>query len=279
MNEEKSIIDLAQGRTPQAPSEPTNIAEQEAMRPNQRRDTPGDKSKEFASIMDGLLENVQDSTGWMEIELPSRCAASIRPFNYEDERILRSVGKTTSDAKKMLKNLMSRCVKGIEIDDLHAGDFTYILFKLRELSYGNEYQITITCEKCGGENELRVELDKLKVNYAEEGWSKPVEVMLPDSQKRVTLRKPLVRDVEKLEDLSNMTENLWRFVTEIEGHSDRMIIQTFITKTTVKDIATIRETLLRDDVGLDTSVRYVCKGCNLDTSVELPMTADFFTVS
>ena len=277
MNEEKSIIDLAKGRTPQSPT--AENAPEVAPRPHQRQtSTEGDQSQQFSKIMGSLLENVQDSTAWREVELPSRNTVEIRPFNYEDEKLLRSINKQR-DGVSVVTKLVQRCTKEVDIDSLISADFTFILFKLREMSYGNEYKLSITCDDCGGENELIVELDKLGVNYADSDLSEPETVTLPDSGKTVTIRQPLVRDSKSLEDLSKITENLWRFVTEIEGHKDRMIIQTFITKTTVKDVATIREAILKDDVGLDTAVRYVCKDCDSDNSIMLPMTPAFFTVS
>ena len=280
MTEEKSIIDLAQGRTPQSPgAEQSAAPAEQALRPNQRAENqPGDKSKEYSDILNSLLENVQSSNEWVQIELPTRRPAQIRPFNYEDEKILRSIGKATN-AAGVLKELISRCLKDVDIDSMYMGDFTYTLFKLRELTYGNEYKIEVNCEECGGKNELNVELNNLNVNYADDDFMKSTVVTLPDSKKNVTIRKPLVRDSETVDDMSKFTENLWRFVTDIEGHTDRMIIQTFIRKTTVKDISTIRENIGGSEVGLDTAVRYLCRDCNADNSVQLPLTPDFFTVS
>jgi|10_taG_2_1085330.scaffolds.fasta_scaffold04439_2 hypothetical protein len=278
MTEEKSIIDLAQGRGPQAP-EGAPSSEENTMRPHERAENhKGDKTREMSNILNSLLENVQDAGKYIDVELPSRGLVQLRPFNYEDEKVLRSV-KKGQNAQNVLTNLIGRCVKDLDVNELGTGDFTFLLFKLRELSYGDNYKITVECEDCGEKNELEVQLSKLNVNYADENYSKPIKVLLPDSKKTATLRRPKIKDAASMDDLEKLMNNLWRFVTDIEGHSDRMLIQNFIKKTTVRDVATVREALLSEEVGLDTAVRFLCRACESDTSVALPMTADFFTVS
>ena len=71
--------------------------------------------------------------------------------------------------------------------------------------------------------------------------------------------------------------NLWRFVEEIDGHSQKSIISKVIPQLPLKDAHTLLDAVGGSDYGLDTKVRFVCDYCNHNEIMELPITADFFT--
>ena len=130
---------------------------------------PVDTTKK--DILEALTANIRSD--WVEIELPTRnqfypegTCVTIRPFAYAEEKML----MTSSKAKNfnIINNLMKRCIQGIDLQELTLADKVYLLFKLREISYGNSYKVELTCEGCEHPNALDIEINKLHVNYAPE---------------------------------------------------------------------------------------------------------------
>lgn len=71
--------------------------------------------------------------------------------------------------------------------DLCIGDFTFLLHKLRIVTYGSEYRISTTCPWCGTAQEDEISLDDLEYKGDVEGARKCLEFDLPKSKKHIVL--------------------------------------------------------------------------------------------
>ena len=278
MNDQKSIIDLAKEAT--RPPESTQATSSEPARIVNPKEDP--KGASIDATLKSLLSNVEGKKGWIPLDLPSKGFAgypetiSIRPFNFEDEKLLRSI-QNVSKGDVVINNLISRCVQGVDSQDLTIFDKTYVLFKLREISYGNEYIIQGQCGACGEENELSVNLSDIPIKYATEGLVR--DITLPDSQVVAKIRPVLSKDEVLFKKASDIMDNLWKFVVSINGHTERMIIQKFITQTTGKDVTVIREAVMEEKAGMDMKVRFECNSCASEERTVLPLNESFFSVS
>tara|TARA_R100000458_G_C8197599_1_gene189156 strand:- start:26 stop:850 length:825 start_codon:yes stop_codon:yes gene_type:complete len=274
MNENRSIIDIAQA----AKKEQQGVPEAQTSRV-QTDNSQADALKE-------LLKKVDSKIAWVDLELPSRGLLSdgdnvtvqIRPFTFEDEKILRTV-KNANQAADVIKVLIQRAVKGLNYDKLTLADKTYLIFKLREISYGNEYDIELECPKCQAKNGLRVELNKLPIKYLEQEEVSNNKVTLPDSEVEVEFRYPMADDDSNMTDMGNLMDGLWKFVKSVGGHDSRMVIQQFISRTTGKDVLTLQNRIFGIDYGLQTKVNFICNSCQNDSALELPLNESFFNVS
>ena len=280
MTEDKSIIDLARaGQTPPQDTQPN---------PQPTRDTnPGnskDARAEVSDALDSLLTKVRGKFNWIPIDLPgagllgSPAVVNIRPFNFEDEKILRNI-KKISDGSKVVQKLIERCTEGINYPTLSLVDKNYILYKLREVSYGDSYNVEVTCPQCSDVNSLGILFSELPVVYATEELLSNLKVTLPDSEVVVSYKLPTVAEEELLSDASNILDHLWRFIKDINGHTERIVIQGFLPKTTAKDVATLRGEVFNTNIGLQTKVGFICNGCSNDSIIELPITESFFNVN
>jgi hypothetical protein len=111
-------------------------------------------------IISQLLENAP-SIEEIPVDLPSKNKfynledsgkpITIRPMTFQDERAMMSNKNVNID---ILNVLLSRCVSNISIGNLLQIDKLYILIKLRELSYGDEYNATIPCTSCRRDNSV-----------------------------------------------------------------------------------------------------------------------------
>jgi len=285
MSENKSIIDLAQeaGNAPKAQQEaPVQESAPRTQAP------PANSSQEDTSMRDtlaSLLSKVEEKTAWVSVDLPTAgvftngiASVEVRPFTFEDEKILRSI-KKASDGSKIINTLINRCTKDLDFNELSLVDKNFILFKLRELSYGSDYKIEAECVPCGTSNELTVELDKLPVTYASLDSRNNTKLMLPDSEVEIDYIMPTANDEKFINNTDHLMDNLWRFVRSVGGHTERMIIQGFISKTTGKDVTVLRNAIFNNDYGLQTKVNFVCNSCGSDSVIDLPINESFFDVS
>ena len=283
MSENKSIIDIAkahQGGQP-APTQGDVPA-----RPRTETVNPKNEDTSMNDALNSLLEKVEKKVGWVDIELPTRGFYSdspgtiqIRPFVFEDEKILRNIKKAT-DGVKVIETLIKRCTNNLDYSTLTLVDKNFILVKLRELSYGTNYGIHATCADCEFKNELNVEMDKLPLVYAENENSLHTKVSLPDSEVEVEFKIPTVKDEKYLTEVDSIMDNLWRLVKSVGGHTERVIIQGFIQKTSAKDIVVLRNAIFEGNrLGVQTEVNFICGSCGTHSVIDLPINESFFDVS
>ena len=234
-------------------------------------------------IIEDILINVPTSTD-LEVELPSECQVydledpnmpiMVRPMTFDDEKSLVSAKKEEDPVNIILQ----RCVTNIKVMDLLPMDKLYLIMKLREISYGDDYKTLLLCQECGAENPTTIKLSELNVNPVPDGFEDPITFTLPIAKKEVKVRLPRVRDEKVFSSVETVLDQLWRFVVEIEGHSDKSIIAAVMDKLPLKDMRTILNSI-KSDYGVDTKVKLACKECGGVSVVDLPIDASFFDVN
>jgi len=232
-------------------------------------------------IINELLKDIPTETT-ITIDLPSECRAynideseiiTLRPMTFEDEKSL--IGTQGEDPVNLI---LERCLTGIKVMDLLPLDKLYLIMKLREISYGDDYDTVLICDHCKTENPTKVKLSSLNVNPVPDDFSDPITVFLPTIKREAKIRLPRVRDEKTLSDPEVALNQIWRFVQEIDGHSDKSIIAAVVDKLPLVDIKTILKAF-ETDYGLDTKVKLQCKSCGGVSIIELPITSNFFGVS
>ena len=303
---EKSLIELAREHIEEVGAKPEDgvsvpEAPSVANRPVKETITPihektPDKSQtpgvtehfdgKLADAVADLLGGIETSQDWRSLLLPSRgmayvdCEESvlIRPFTFKQERKLRSI-KNTTHGTKIINSLIKDCVQGLDYESMTLEDKNYILFKLREISYGDSYTITAECGACGAGNKLSLLISEVPVKYAEEGYEEPFTITLPDSKQECRFITPRCKDEHYLESADKLTDNLWRFALSIGKYSEKKVLQGFFEATTVKDIAFFREEITKERYGMNKNMSYECADCGGIAESLIPFTESFFSVS
>ncbi len=151
--------------------------------------------------------------------------------------------------------------------------------RLRQLSYGENYEFKVDCPKCGKESQVSMSLNDLIVNEIPDDLTDPREVTLPVCKKKVKVRFPRVRDESFLMTAEQVNNNIYKLVESVEGITDLLIINQFIKKLPLRDIKAIVKEINRTDLGMDPRVLFECPKCFKSTEVSIPITANFFSVS
>ena len=304
---EKSLIELAKEHMEQAGADPTQgvsvpdapatsaPASTEIPADDLKFNTPQEKKEpvikdSFEGTLNDavkdLLKNVGGGEEWIVLNLPSRGKSyrdhdgtvTIKAFTYREEKKLRSI-KKVNQANNIIKSLFDDCVQGLDYDSMTLEDKNFILFKLREISYGDKYVISAECTDCGAENKLNLLISEIPVEYAADDFSEPLEITLPDSKQPVKFVQPRAKDEKYLDDMVSLTENLWRFALSVGEHSDKKILRQFFEKTTVRDIAFFRENVGKSHYGFTKQVSFDCASCGETTNTVVPFNESFFSVS
>tara|TARA_R100000951_G_C2633449_1_gene178475 strand:+ start:644 stop:1387 length:744 start_codon:yes stop_codon:yes gene_type:complete len=234
-------------------------------------------------IINDLLKDLPSDTA-VEVDLPSEnkvynledpgSPITVRPMTFEDEKAL--VGSKKGDDPVNI--ILQRCTSNIKISDLLSMDKLYLIMKLREISYGDDYNTLLVCTHCKEENPTTIKLSTLNVNPVPDDFEDPITVMLPTLKKEAKIRLPRVRDEKIMMDTETALDQLWRFVVEIAGHTDKSVIAPVIDKLPLKDVRTILNSI-KSDYGVDTKIKFECNSCGGVSIVDLPIDANFFDVS
>lgn len=100
---------------------------------------------------------------------------------------------------KVMADIIDDCIVsevGMSSYDMCLGDFQYLMYKLRTVTFGPEYEMSGICPYCGAENYIVVNLDELTVYEYEDNLIDEFEVKLPVSGSEVllTLQTPRILD-------------------------------------------------------------------------------------
>ena len=207
---------------------------------------------------------------------PKNSEVTITSIKFEDEKQLASSSKNNINPVNLI---LTKCVKGVDINSLLLIDKLFLLLKIREVSYGSEYPAEITCPHCQSGSEIKINLSDLLINYIPQEISDPREIKLPKLNKTAKVRFPRVSDEDYLMSPDGTYANLWRFVTELNGITDPVFISKAIPKMHIMDIKYIISQIMRTDLGLNPKFLFECGFCGRDSKVEVPINENFFSVT
>lgn len=299
------------------------------------KDTSQFKELDGPELLDSVL-GAEDSEfmPWEEVTLPSqgkyyvdnddnpmmgKGVVEVRPMGLAAEKILAT--QRLAQSGKSLDYLFKKCVKfpnNFDPVNLLAGDRTFLLYYIRGITHGNDYEFTVTCtnDACRKTSIKEYDLNSLAGSiktYNPELGNEPFKVVLPYLTERVG--KPfwvevrLMRGYDMLDILqahkkssphrkeidSRLTaddlpqdqldrtieRNIDMLIHSVMGNTDRHKITQFIKsdKMHSSDTATIREFINDNSPGIDTSVTVTCDHCGNEMKMELPITEGFFRPS
>ena len=244
------------------------------------------EQESYDSIVSDILKEVPEGE-FVEAEFPSRGLfyelddpskpVTIRPMTFEDERGLASLQE--GNPTKTLDYLMSRCVGNMHSSQFLEMDKLYVLVKVRELSYGDSFDVDVECPNCYKKEPISIDISKLHIDRLPEDFKDPREVHLPVCNKKAVIRFPRSSEADYLTNVDTIESNLWRFIISIDGHTNKKIISDVTKKLPLRDMHTILGGMLEKSYGIDTRFLYVCNSCKKETQMEVPFDETFFTMS
>tara|TARA_R110000824_G_scaffold16054_6_gene66990 strand:+ start:954 stop:1703 length:750 start_codon:yes stop_codon:yes gene_type:complete len=202
---------------------------------------------------------------------------SVRPMTFADEKAIVSTKRNARVDSASL--LISRCVEGVEVSDLLIVDKLFLLLKIRELSYGDDYKAQAICTRCAAQNTLNIQLSELTCIFAdpEENLSSR-KITLPGIKKDAVVMTTTILDEEYLKE-DNILSNIWRFVHSIGGNETKAVIAKVVEKLPISDVHTLLKEINLLNYGIQTEVTFDCEGCSNPNIISLPINENFFSVN
>lgn len=211
-----------------------------------------------------------------------------RPYTVKEEKIL-MIAMESKDQKQIIramKDVISNCVTGIDVNKITSFDIEWIFLKLRSKSVGEKSNLKLKCLKddCDGQTEIQLDLESIELK----GEQKEKTIELTDTV-GCTVRYPTVEVVEKYE-----AEKL----TSINGAFDMIVdcIESIYDAENVYDCKNEDPKDVREFLDSLSSTQFVkitdfftsmpqvahdmewkCSKCGEDNSIELKGIESFFT--
>lgn len=177
--------------------------------------------------------------------------------------------------------------------DMCLGDYQYLLHRLRVVTYGPDYKLTIACPFCGELFDYMLNLDELEVHEYDESIQELMSIELPATKHVIGLRLQTPRDLDKIEHKKKEMKkqfpdmkydptfmlNLETLIGTINGQpTNPVTLQTFIESLPMRDTNLLiqKATKLNEKVGVDTIVKAHCDNCDHDVITPFRFSYEFF---
>ena len=215
----------------------------------------------------------------VNVDLPSRgkfysnyTGATVSPLTFEDEqRILVSRNKQIDP----ISELISKCVRGVNTPELIPQDKLWLLFKIREVSYGSDYEFPIICPACTKNVDSNIDISTLPINGFPDDFEDVREIKLPILKVTAKVRLPRQSD-EVFLDPEATVSNLKRFTVELDGSNDPVFISAALDRMHIRDHKKIRSNIFLDQYGAETKFQFECPYCKHGSVMAIPFSINFF---
>jgi hypothetical protein len=141
------------------------------------------------------------------------------------------------------------------------------------------YTFPLICPACNEETVVDVDLGKrLLINFIPDNLTDPREVFLPKIKKSAKVRFPRIKDEQYLTTPENEIQNLWRFITEIDGCNDPVVIAEVVKKLNLIDMKTLIKEINKEELGIVPKFIFECGKCGYEETTEVPLTPSFLSI-
>ena len=217
---------------------------------------------------------------------------TLRPMTTKEEKII-----YTSRDMSFIEKIVKSCIvepKNVDIDLLHPNDITYLLYMIRELTFGPNYKQKMQCPYCGLRQDIEIDITEMTYEILDlESLDEKLNVKLPVCGDTVQLKllsqgdfnhideyiKRLVRQ-NKLEDPEGY-KYVYRFAKMIktingEEKEDIKEIISYIDNLNMRDFGAIKDVLQDIPIGINTLNIRKCRNCGEEVEVFGAAVPEFF---
>lgn len=217
----------------------------------------------------------------------------LKMMTAKEEDILTS--KNLINKNIVLDKLLESVVidKTIKLDDMLVCDRNAAFFAIRRLAYGDNYDATMTCGRCGKENAVSIDLGKMDNKpFDFDKYSKgenKFTFQLPHSGVTVTYKLLTKKDENAIDaqiaglakvskDISReVTTRLVFIITSVDGDESKPRITKFVNdELQARDSLAFRKHVRDNMPDIDTTFDFVCSHCGLERKEETPLGVTFF---
>lgn len=216
----------------------------------------------------------------------------IRAMTTKEEKIILSARDFS-----VFRQLVKSCVvdpEDIDVGTLHQNDIMYLVYALRELTFGSTYIQEVVCPECGFKQDAEIDIQDMEITYLDtENLDDELKVTLPVNGDRLQLKLLSSGDLTRLEkqvknkvvkgklkdpETYEFTLKLMETIVtkndeDFESFEDK---RNYVDTLNMKDLTAIQNTLSKIEFGLDPSVVITCDKCKEEVEVNGLVCPEFF---
>lgn len=217
---------------------------------------------------------------------------SLRSMTTADE--MKRLGNSERPLQQM-SSIIEDCLvdkPGIPVYDMILGDYTYLLMRLRIVTYGTKYTMNSICPFCGNAETETVDLDDLFVLQYNENIEKYREVDLPISQNHIVLRMQTPRMMDDIDAqikdakryMPKDVDSAFLFTLKNSVHSvdgevlDATRKEQYLKSLPMGDTNVLQQYIerLNNAIGFDSRIIAQCESCGMSFTSNFYITNEFF---
>ena len=234
------------------------------------------------------------SKGKIYLDTPVSAHIELRSMTARDE--MKRLSPSNTPLKTLADIIEGCCVEkpAIHVYDMSLGDYEFLLHKLRIVTYGEDYKVTLRCMECGETIETVVKLGQLNVKEFDEDFVRELQTFsLPKSNHVVTLKFLSPRMIEEMEakvkDMKRRYKNaaidfetLVRLSTNVDlidgEKKSELEMENFITNLPALDLQKILNNIdkLNQQIGLENVLFLTCPKCGEEVNTFFRFGPEFF---
>lgn len=216
---------------------------------------------------------------------------SLRSMTTEDE--MKRTARTERPYKAMCDTIEDCLVTkpDVHVYDMCLGDYQFLLHRLRVVTYGKDYKMTVRCPYCGKIIDTVINLDELEVHEYDDSLKELLHLHLPVSDVDVELNlvTPRIQEESELKSKELSKNNpgrdigllttLQSLVTSVDGRTLGTVeLESFLRKLPMRDTNLIIKTAEKINlaIGIDNKVKVCCDGCGREFDSLFRSTSEFF---
>ena len=182
----------------------------------------------------------------------------------------------------------------VKVYDMALGDYEYLLHRLRIVTYGDEYKMTLRCPYCGEYIDAVAHLEQLRLKeFDMHKFEAARTLILPRGGQTVTINYQTPRMLDendiKVKDLKrrfkdaeidfNTLTTLTSAIDTVDGmHLDSVQIENFVNRLPALDMTKILNAIeaLNNEIGIDNSIIVDCEKCGGEVPTSFRFGSEFF---
>ena len=218
----------------------------------------------------------------------------LRSMTARDE--MKRLSPSSTPLKTLADIIEGCCIEkpAIHVYDMSLGDYEFLLHKLRIVTYGEDYNVSLRCPECLESIETIAKLDQLAVKEFDENIVRNLQTFsLPKSGHTITLNflsPHMVEEMEaKVKDMKRRYktatidfETFVRLLTNIDLVNGEKMTETelekFITNLPAFDLQKILNNIdkLNQQIGLENILYLTCPKCGEEITTFFRFGPEFF---
>lgn len=242
-------------------------------------------------------EGVELPSKGLIYDKPMSAHVELRSMTARDE--MKRLSPSTTQFKT-LADIIEGCMiekPAVHVYDMALGDYEFLLHKLRIVTYGDEYKMSLRCPYCGEPIDTIAHLEELEIKEFDlEKFNAARTIVLPKSGHTVSLNfqtprmldeneakvKELKRKFKTADIAFDLLVLLSSAIDTVDGTKlDQTKLETFIDKLPAMDMTKIINSIdeLNALVGLDNNLTVDCPKCGGEVRTSFRFGAEFFRPS